>query len=89
MAFPQHRPRRLRTTPALRRLVAETRLGIDDLVAPLFVREGISEPQPIASLPGTRRKTTRTLPGSSPQMRRACSPPVKPSEATSSPSRSR
>ena len=61
MAFPQHRPRRLRTTPALRRLVAETRLGIDDLVAPLFVREGISEPQPIASLPGVVQHTRESL----------------------------
>jgi porphobilinogen synthase len=61
VAFPQHRPRRLRTTPALRRLVAETRLGVDDLVAPLFVREGISEPQPIASLPGVVQHTRESL----------------------------
>ena len=46
------RLRRLRRTPALRRLVAEARLGPDDLVAPLFVREGIGEPVPIASMPG-------------------------------------
>ena len=46
------RLRRLRRTPALRRLVAEARLGPDDLVAPLFVREGIAEPVPIASMPG-------------------------------------
>ncbi len=50
--FPTRRMRRLRRTPALRRLVAETRLSVDDLVAPLFVREGIDEPVPIASLPG-------------------------------------
>jgi len=50
--FPQRRLRRLRRTPALRRLVAETRLTPDDLIAPLFVREGIDSPQPIASLPG-------------------------------------
>lgn len=61
MAFPQHRPRRLRTTPALRRLVAETRLGVDDLIAPLFVREGITEPQPIASLPGVVQHTRESL----------------------------
>ena len=54
MSFPQQRLRRLRRTPALRRLVAETRLAVDDLVAPLFVREGIDEPQPISSLPGRR-----------------------------------
>jgi porphobilinogen synthase len=41
VAFPDTRLRRLRRTPALRRLVAETRLSVDDLVAPLFVREGI------------------------------------------------
>ncbi|MFP5256166.1 MAG: porphobilinogen synthase [Acidimicrobiia bacterium] len=57
MAFPQRRLRRLRRTPALRRLVAETQLSVDDLVAPLFVREGISEPQPIASLPGVVQHT--------------------------------
>ena len=61
MSFPQHRPRRLRRTPALRRLVAETRLSVDDLVAPLFVREGISEPAPIASLPGVVQHTRESL----------------------------
>jgi len=61
MAFPQRRLRRLRRTPALRRLVAETRLGVDDLVAPLFVREGIDEPQPIASLPGQVQHTRESL----------------------------
>ena len=50
--FPVRRLRRLRRTPALRRLVAESRLGPDDLVAPLFVREGATEPVPIASMPG-------------------------------------
>jgi porphobilinogen synthase len=50
--FPERRLRRLRRTPALRRLVAETRLGVDDLVAPLFVREGTAGPVPIASMPG-------------------------------------
>jgi len=61
VAFPLHRPRRLRTTSALRRLVAETRLGVDDLVAPLFVREGITEPQPIGSLPGVVQHTRESL----------------------------
>ncbi|MSW49017.1 MAG: porphobilinogen synthase, partial [Actinobacteria bacterium] len=42
MAFPQSRPRRLRQSPAMRELVAEVRLGVKDLVAPLFVREGIT-----------------------------------------------
>ncbi len=50
--FPARRLRRLRRTPALRRLVAEARLGVDDLVAPLFVREGTDGPIPIASMPG-------------------------------------
>jgi len=44
--------RRLRRTAALRRLVAQARLSVDDLVAPLFVREGIEEAVPIPSLPG-------------------------------------
>ena len=61
MAFPQRRLRRLRRTPALRRLVAETRLSVDDLVAPLFVREGITEPQPITSLPGVVQHTRDSL----------------------------
>ena len=61
MAFPAQRLRRLRRTPALRRLVAETRLGVDDLVAPLFVREGIAEPAPIASLPGVVQHTRESL----------------------------
>ena len=61
MAFPQRRLRRLRRTPALRRLVAETRVTVDDLVAPLFVREGITEPQPIASLPGVVQHTRESL----------------------------
>jgi porphobilinogen synthase len=53
--------RRLRRTPALRRLVAETRLSVDDLVAPLFVREGVHEPVPIHSLPGHVQHTVPTL----------------------------
>ncbi|MFZ6003461.1 MAG: porphobilinogen synthase [Actinomycetota bacterium] len=61
MAFPERRMRRLRRTPALRRLVAETRVSVDDLVAPLFVREGISEPQPIVSLPGVVQHTRDSL----------------------------
>ena len=61
MAFPARRLRRLRRTPALRRLVAETRLGVDDLIAPLFVREGIAEPQPIASLPNVVQHTRESL----------------------------
>ena len=61
MSFPVSRPRRLRRTAALRRLVAETRLSVDDLVAPLFVREGIDEPQPVESLPGVVQHTRASL----------------------------
>ncbi|MCU0269664.1 MAG: porphobilinogen synthase [Acidimicrobiales bacterium] len=61
MSFPQRRLRRLRRTPALRRLVAETHLRVDDLVAPLFVREGIDEPRPIPSLPGVVQHSLASL----------------------------
>ncbi|MDF2492549.1 MAG: delta-aminolevulinic acid dehydratase, partial [Microbacterium sp.] len=52
MSFPTHRPRRLRQTPAVRRLVRETHLVPSQLVLPAFVREGLSEPVPIGSMPG-------------------------------------
>ncbi len=61
MTFPQRRLRRLRSTPAMRRLVAETTLTTDDLIAPLFVREGIEEPVPITSLPGVVQHTRDSL----------------------------
>jgi len=61
VSFPVSRPRRLRTTSAMRELVAETRLHVSDLVAPLFVREGITEPQPIVSLPGVVQHTIDSL----------------------------
>src|SRR6185437_1093655 len=60
-AFPARRLRRLRRTPTLRRLVAEARLGVDDLVAPLFVREGVDAPVPIASMPGEMQHTVDSL----------------------------
>lgn len=59
--FPVSRPRRLRRTQALRDLVAETRLNVNDLVAPLFVREGIDAPIPIASLPGVVQHSRASL----------------------------
>ena len=59
--FPIGRPRRLRRTAALRDLVAETTVRTSDLVAPLFVREGIGEPQPIVSLPGVVQHTRESL----------------------------
>ncbi|MEP9362415.1 porphobilinogen synthase [Nocardioides sp. CN2-186] len=58
---PTVRPRRLRTTPALRRMVAETSVEPRQLVLPLFVREGIDEPQPISSMPGVVQHTRGTL----------------------------
>jgi porphobilinogen synthase len=61
VSFPQRRLRRLRRTPTLRRMVAETRLSVDDLIAPLFVREDIDAPQPITSLPGHVQHTRESL----------------------------
>jgi porphobilinogen synthase len=58
---PSSRPRRLRRSPAFRDLVAEHHLRVDDLVAPLFVREGIDEPHPIESLPGVVQHTRASL----------------------------
>jgi porphobilinogen synthase len=53
--------RRLRRTPALRRLVAEHRVSVDDLVAPLFVKVGIDAPEPVASMPGVVQHTQESL----------------------------
>ncbi|MEI8148114.1 MAG: porphobilinogen synthase [Actinomycetes bacterium] len=61
MAFPTERPRRLRSTAALRQLVAATTLSLDDLVAPLFVAEGLSAPKAISSLPGQFQHTVPSL----------------------------
>ncbi len=58
---PSVRPRRLRRTPALRRLVAETSLHPSDLVLPVVVKEGISEPRPVASMPGVVQHTRDSL----------------------------
>ncbi len=55
------RPRRLRRTPALRRMVAETTISPSQLVLPLFVREGLTEPRPISSMPGVVQHTRSTL----------------------------
>jgi porphobilinogen synthase len=60
-SFPEYRPRRLRRTPGLRRLFAETDLAPSHLVAPLFVKEGIAEPVPIASMPGQQQHTLESL----------------------------
>jgi porphobilinogen synthase len=61
MSFPQQRPRRLRRTAALRRLVAEHQLVVDDLVAPLFVKEGIDHAEPVVSMPGVLQHTQESL----------------------------
>jgi porphobilinogen synthase len=61
MSFPQHRPRRLRRTPALRALVREVELSPRDLIAPLFVKEGIGEPIEISSMPGQFQHTLESL----------------------------
>jgi porphobilinogen synthase len=61
MGFPVERPRRLRRTPALRRLVAETRLHPAGLVLPLFVLEGADEPTPITSMPGVVQHSRASL----------------------------
>ncbi len=58
---PVLRPRRLRTTPALRRMVAEVAVEPRQLVLPLFVREGLSEPNPISSMPGVVQHTRESL----------------------------
>jgi porphobilinogen synthase len=59
--FPAQRPRRLRRTAAMRELVAETRLATSDLIAPLFVREGIDAAVEIGSLPGVFQDTRDSL----------------------------
>jgi len=61
MPFPAERPRRLRRTPALRRLSRETRLSVSSLVLPLFVREGITAPVALPSLPGHRQETVDSI----------------------------
>jgi len=55
------RPRRLRQTPVLRSLVAETRLHPRDLVLPVFVGEGLTEPRPITSMPGVDQHTIESV----------------------------
>ena len=61
MGFPAQRPRRLRRTAALRELVRETDVRTSDLIAPLFVKEALTEPGPIASMPGQLQHTVESL----------------------------
>ncbi len=60
-AFPAARPRRLRRTAALRKLVRETRLAPADLVLPMFLKEGLAEPEPVASMPGVLQHSEASL----------------------------
>ncbi|WP_078308249.1 MULTISPECIES: porphobilinogen synthase [unclassified Mycobacterium] len=63
MPFPYQRPRRLRATPAIRRLVAETTLAPRQLVLPMFVADGVAESRPIASMPGVVQHSVESLRG--------------------------
>jgi porphobilinogen synthase len=61
VSFPQHRPRRLRVNPAVRRLVGEFRLHPAELILPVFVKEGLTEPRPLSSMPGVLQHTRESL----------------------------
>jgi porphobilinogen synthase len=61
VSFPYQRPRRLRSTPAIRRLVAETTLAPRQLVLPMFVADGVTESRPIASMPGVVQHSIESL----------------------------
>jgi porphobilinogen synthase len=58
---PTVRPRRLRRTPALRRMVAEHHVVPSSLVLPVFIREGLDEPRPISSMPGVVQHSRDSL----------------------------
>jgi porphobilinogen synthase len=59
--YPTTRPRRLRTTAAMRRLVRETTVRPSQLILPMFVKEGATDPVPVASMPGVVQHTRETL----------------------------
>jgi porphobilinogen synthase len=61
MSYPDVRPRRLRRTPAMRRLVEETKVAPSELILPMFVKEGLAEPQPISSMPGVVQHSRDSL----------------------------
>ncbi|MEX1175153.1 MAG: porphobilinogen synthase [Mycobacterium sp.] len=61
MSFPAQRPRRLRSSPAMRRLVAQTSVQPRHLVLPMFIADGIDEPRPISSMPGVVQHTRDSL----------------------------
>lgn len=60
-SFPAHRPRRLRSTPQMRNLVAETTLHPSDLILPMFIADGLDEPNEISSMPGVYQHTFDSL----------------------------
>jgi len=60
-SFPSYRPRRLRRTSGLRRAFAETALSPSDLIAPLFLKEALTDPEPISSMPGHSQHTLESL----------------------------
>nr|WP_042182465.1 porphobilinogen synthase [Kibdelosporangium sp. MJ126-NF4]CEL15002.1 Porphobilinogen synthase [Kibdelosporangium sp. MJ126-NF4]CTQ93402.1 Porphobilinogen synthase (EC 4.2.1.24) [Kibdelosporangium sp. MJ126-NF4] len=59
--FPSHRPRRLRRTAALRRMVSETTLRPEQLILPMFVKEGLTEPVELSSMPGVLQHSRDSL----------------------------
>jgi porphobilinogen synthase len=61
MSYPESRPRRLRRSPLIRRVVRETNLAPENLVLPLFVADGVTEPRPITSLPGHFHHSARSV----------------------------
>ncbi|MGH7612086.1 MAG: porphobilinogen synthase, partial [Candidatus Dormibacteria bacterium] len=61
MSFPEERPRRLRSHPLVRRLVAETTLEAADLVLPAFVSEAVEQPREVRTMPGVRQETVESL----------------------------
>lgn len=67
--YPVQRPRRLRRTPQMRRLVRETLLSPQDFIYPIFVKAGVSEKQPIKSMPGQYQLPLSELPGLVKEMR--------------------
>jgi porphobilinogen synthase len=70
------RPRRLRSSDAMRRLVRENKLSTDDFILPIFVEEGLSEPQPVGSMPGVYRQTETSMAGLLKQVEAAKVPAV-------------
>ena len=61
MGYPDERPRRLRVSPPMRRLVEQTRVAPAQLVLPMFVREGLDAPRPVTSLPGVVQHSRDSL----------------------------